>query len=154
MYSSGLGLVLIAVGALSARLWIIGRGTAVALSVALCLAVVNTYAGSQQFADEHGTPAQRFYNLLCIAYGADPSLFADLVDKEYLPKKRAEGCADEYRQVAAGFRTLIGPHMDWETANTVMTRSWLPDVDTRLPRHVGSGRLLRSIEVGWAAVNI
>ncbi len=70
----GLGLVLITVGALSARLWIIGSGAAVALSVALCLAVVNTYAGNQQFADEHGTPAFRFYNLLCIAYGADPSL--------------------------------------------------------------------------------
>src|SRR5262245_27886343 len=27
--------------------------------------------GVKQFADAHGTPAQRFYNLLCIAYGAD-----------------------------------------------------------------------------------
>ncbi len=26
-----------------------------------------------QFADVHGTPAQRFYNVLCIAYGADKS---------------------------------------------------------------------------------
>jgi len=25
----------------------------------------------QKFADEHGTPTQRFYNLLCMAYGAD-----------------------------------------------------------------------------------
>ena len=25
----------------------------------------------KQFGDAHGTPAQRFYNLLCIAYGAD-----------------------------------------------------------------------------------
>jgi hypothetical protein len=25
----------------------------------------------QKFADEHGTPAQGFYNLLCLAYGAD-----------------------------------------------------------------------------------
>ena len=35
----------------------------------------------QKFADEHGTPAQRFFNLLCMAYGADPKLFADVVDK-------------------------------------------------------------------------
>ena len=33
----------------------------------------------QKYADEHGTPAQRFYNLLCLAYGADPKLFGDLV---------------------------------------------------------------------------
>src|SRR4029079_16354413 len=32
------------------------------------------------FADEHGLPAQRFYNVLCTAYGADTKLFADLVD--------------------------------------------------------------------------
>src|SRR5829696_6528497 len=27
------------------------------------------------FADEHGTPAQRLYNILCIAYGSDKQLF-------------------------------------------------------------------------------
>src|SRR5262245_2383583 len=39
----------------------------------------------QKFADEHGTPAQRFYNLLCTAYGADPHLFSDVVKKGFLP---------------------------------------------------------------------
>ena len=34
----------------------------------------------KQFADAHGTPAQRFYNLLCIAYGADAQLFGDMVE--------------------------------------------------------------------------
>jgi hypothetical protein len=33
----------------------------------------------ERFANEHGTPAQRFYNVLCIAYGADPKAFGDLV---------------------------------------------------------------------------
>ena len=33
------------------------------------------------FADEHGTPAQRLYNLLCVAYGSDKELFADVVEK-------------------------------------------------------------------------
>ncbi len=46
------------------------------------------------FADEHGTPGQRFYDLLCIAYGADAKLFGDLVSKGYLPKDRADGCED------------------------------------------------------------
>jgi hypothetical protein len=32
------------------------------------------------FSDEHSTPAQRAYNVLCIAYGADKKLFADIVD--------------------------------------------------------------------------
>ncbi len=65
-----------------------------------------------RFADEHGPPAQRFYNLLCIAYGADAELFGDLVKKGYLPKGRAEGCEGEYAQVRKAFQTLITPHVD------------------------------------------
>ena len=63
----------------------------------------------KQFADEHGTPAQRAYNVLCIAYGADPELFGDLVSKGYLPKKRAEGCGDEYGQIADAFDGIDQP---------------------------------------------
>src|SRR5688572_32230290 len=61
---------------------------------------------SDLHAGEHGTPAQRFYNLVCIAYGADAQLFADLVQKGYLPKERAEGCAEEYQQVRSEERRV------------------------------------------------
>jgi hypothetical protein len=64
------------------------------------------------FADEHGTPAQRLYNLLCLAYGSDKQLFAEVVEKGFLPEQRAEMCEDEYRQVEHAFRTLIAPHLD------------------------------------------
>jgi len=64
------------------------------------------------FADEHGLPAQRFYNVLCIAYGADSMLFGDVVEKGYLPKERAEGCADEYAQLDRAITMLIKPHID------------------------------------------
>jgi hypothetical protein len=64
------------------------------------------------FSDEHGTPAQRLFNLLCIAYGSDPKLFADVVAQGYLPKDRAEICQDEYHQVDFAYRTLIAPHRD------------------------------------------
>jgi len=62
------------------------------------------------FANQHSTPAQRLFNLLCIAYGADQAAFADVVEKRWLPKDRAEDCADEYRQVEHAYRTLIAPH--------------------------------------------
>jgi hypothetical protein len=64
------------------------------------------------FANEHGTPAQRLYNLLCLAYGSDKELFADVVAKGFLPKERSEMCEDEYRQVDFAYRTLIAPHVD------------------------------------------
>jgi hypothetical protein len=72
-------------------------GTAYAYNVEVEGATEET--GMTDFADEHGTPAQRFYNLLCVAYGAEPELFADIVKKGYLPNDRAEGCEDEYALV-------------------------------------------------------
>jgi Putative metallopeptidase len=63
-------------------------------------------------ADVHGTPAQRLFNLLCIAYGSDKELFADVVEKGFLPEDRADLCEDEYRQIDFAYRTLIAPHVD------------------------------------------
>jgi hypothetical protein len=73
--------------------------------------------GLKQFANVHGLPAQRFYNLLCMAYGADPQLFGDLVQKGYLPETRAEGCEDEYRQIDFAVRKLIMPYIDQKLKN-------------------------------------
>lgn len=81
----------------------------------------------EAFSSAHGAPAQRFYNLLCLAYGADPKLFADVVDKGYLPQKRAATCRGEYREVAFAFRQLIAPHLDQELMKQVFDRNWLPD---------------------------
>jgi Putative metallopeptidase len=77
------------------------------------------------FADEHGLPAQRFYNVLCMAYGADSKLFADLVGQGYLPSERAEGCADEYAQVIRALNKLIGPYIDQTRAKQVRAKQWL-----------------------------
>src|SRR3979490_3291439 len=86
----------------------------------------------KQFADVHGTPAQRFYNLLCIAYGAAAQLFGDMVEKGYLPKERAEDCKDEYQQVAYAYEEVIGPHIDRDLARKVFDKSWLPDATMRV----------------------
>jgi hypothetical protein len=88
---------------------------------------------TKTFADVHGTPAQRFYNLLCIAYGADPELFRDTVEQEHLPRERAENCADEYRQVAYAVQQLIRPHVDEAAAKQVLSRRWLPGATPALP---------------------
>ena len=79
------------------------------------------------FADVHGAPMQRFYNLLCIAYGADREAFADLVEKKYLPEDRAKGCRIEYGEVNYAFQQLIKPHLDPDLAQKVLDKTWLPD---------------------------
>jgi hypothetical protein len=85
----------------------------------------------KKFADEHGTPSQRFYNVLCLAYGADKVLFADFVSKGYLPQDRAEGCEDEYAQLDYAFKRLIVPSVDVKLARNLHKR-WLAPADTRL----------------------
>jgi hypothetical protein len=77
------------------------------------------------FSNAHSQPQQRFYNLLCVAYGADPAAFADLVAKDYLPKERAAGCRREYSKVTNAFRALIGPHIDSGLARGVLDETWL-----------------------------
>jgi hypothetical protein len=88
----------------------------------------------RKFSDVHGTPAQRYYNVLCMAYGADPALFADFVDQSLLPKDRAEGCKDEYVQVANAFKKLIDPYIDQDVARDVHKNWMLPPADKRPPR--------------------
>jgi hypothetical protein len=88
----------------------------------------------KEFAGEHGTPAQRAYNLLCIAYGADTKLFGDIVSKGHLPKKRAESCEDEYEQVQDAYEALVGPHIDQALARKTFDRTWLRKPTEQPPR--------------------
>jgi hypothetical protein len=92
----------------------------------------------QDFSDSHGLPAQRFYNLLCMAYGAHPEAFGDAVKKEYLPEKRAEYCEDEYQQLLFAVEKLVKPHMDKKlaakTAAKMRDGTWLQPLTPTLPK--------------------
>ena len=86
------------------------------------------------YASVHGLPQQRFYNLLCLAYGADPVLFADvtremmnkMTEQGFLPKRRAENCQYEFQTFDHAFKTEIGPHIDILMAKAVMDMTWFP----------------------------
>jgi len=75
--------------------------------------------------DTHGTPAQRYYNTLCIAYGGQPNTFRDLAGGGLLPRSRIEACALEYAQVRRAFEETVMPHVDRELLNGVLARRWL-----------------------------
>jgi hypothetical protein len=80
------------------------------------------------FADIHGVAAQRFYNVLCIAYGAERDLFNDFVQKGLLPKDRAATCESEYRQIVRAYVDLVAPHVDPDAQKKVQAMEWLkPD---------------------------
>jgi len=80
----------------------------------------------EAFASNHGQPQERFYNLMCIAFGADPEMFSDLVQTGYLPKRRAPNCKYEYKTLATAFQREIGPHIDAKLAAEIMDTTWLP----------------------------
>lgn len=80
------------------------------------------------FADEHETDDQRFYNYLCLAYGAQPATFQRFVDSNILPAKRAANCGHEYRQIQRSFMKTIMPHVDQEQMKKVQAMQMLrPD---------------------------
>jgi len=64
------------------------------------------------FADVHGLDAQRYYNILCLAYGSDPETFAGALKDGQLPAERAEGCEEEYQQALYAVHELIAPSID------------------------------------------
>lgn len=88
----------------------------------------------QAFSNVHGSSAQRFYNMICLAYGADPRLFAIAVQKGFLPKQRAGNCGREYWEVTYAFKTLIRPHLDLALAKSVLSTEWLPPEGPRPQR--------------------
>lgn len=79
----------------------------------------------EDFANEHDTPAQRAYNLMCMAFGADAKPFADFVSKGYLPKERAEFCEDEYFQIQDAFEITVHSHLDFDLAEKILDREWV-----------------------------
>jgi len=83
------------------------------------------------FSDSHGTGQQRFFNVLCLAYGGNQKLFADVVEKGYLPKDRAEGCEDEYKQAKFALEKLIGPYVDKPKAKAIQ-KSWIRDLNQQI----------------------
>ena len=81
--------------------------------------------GLEDYVGEHSTPAQRAFNLMCIAYGFDHELFSDIASEGYLPMTRAEYCDEEYEQVQYAFETLIRPHIDPRLVEQIRDGTWL-----------------------------
>ncbi len=80
------------------------------------------------FGTDHGLPQERFYNLVCLAFGADRAGFADLAT--YLPQTRAPNCRFEYQTLVHAFDKEITPHIDQEIARRVLDTDWLQRLES------------------------
>jgi hypothetical protein len=81
--------------------------------------------GAPLYSDEHGTGLQRYYNTLCLAYGAQPAQYKALIDKTDMPKDRIANCANEYQHVYAAFAKTVYPFIDQELMKKVQATPWL-----------------------------
>lgn len=93
--------------------------------VASVLGAAATYytdgeANDDAFADEHSLDRQRYFNLVCWAYGSNPAESEDLIETWELPAARAEQCEAEYAQLDRSWSRLLAPHLQPDdTAETV-----------------------------------
>jgi len=85
--------------------------------------------GRRKLADVHLLAEQRYYNWLCLAYGARPTLFADFVRDDVLTVERAETCQDEYRRAAYAVTRLMGPYLDIGLRDKVFAHTFVPGSD-------------------------
>jgi hypothetical protein len=57
--------------------------------------------------DSHALNIQRFYQFVCLLYGADPDTYAELPARIDLPAGRAAGCTAEFQQADRAINWLI-----------------------------------------------
>ena len=84
----------------------------------------------KDFAGVMSPEAQRYFNLLCIAYGGAPRTFEFLVkpddsQKSILPQERADRCQAEYAQVRKAFNLRIMPYVDPDLLVKVKSSRWV-----------------------------
>jgi hypothetical protein len=69
------------------------------------------------FWDTHGPDEQRYFNTVCLFYGADPDGREEFAQDLELPEERAEGCEDEFALAADSWHSVL----DGMSANSGLT---------------------------------
>ncbi|HUQ02619.1 MAG TPA: DUF4344 domain-containing metallopeptidase [Kofleriaceae bacterium] len=95
-------------------------GVGMALSGAYWFHLQSKAASNETpFWDEHAFDAQRYYNILCMIYGSNPTKYAGFVDSGNLPKARAQRCTEEFVKIRSSFQKLIAPHLTNNTPQEI-----------------------------------
>jgi len=87
----------------------------------------HTWSGAD-FAEAQSPEAQRYFNFLCVAIGADPVEFAHVIDDGLMPPHRAARCLQfrqtEYEQIRKAFNLRIMPYVDPDALIKARAREW------------------------------
>jgi len=67
--------------------------------------------GPVNWADEHSPDIKRYFNILCIATGADPVRFIPMAVRDGVDEARLQRCAADYAKKHAAWDALLEPHV-------------------------------------------
>lgn len=89
--------------------WLFDEETAQSLAYDSAFGYINDPDQSEAVAywDLHGPDEQRFYNHVCLFYGANPNERAALAEDLGLPQERAETCPEEYDLAAESWGSVF-----------------------------------------------
>jgi Putative metallopeptidase len=87
--------------------------------------------------DVHGSDRQRYYNLACLMYGANPDAREDLAEELGLPDSRADTCAAEYAMTARAWGAVLD-RIAMGTPGQSLKMDWMLDADSPLTRFVAT----------------
>lgn len=96
---------------LTHQIWDEDSATIIVADTATAYLMYNDEAESGDYEtpywDEHSLDLQRYYNLLCLFYGADPSKRDFVLTDFELPETRAERCESEFYQTETAWSAML-----------------------------------------------
>lgn len=101
------------------------EGVAMAMSGAYWFQLQSKANNKLPFWDEHAFDGQRFYNILCLIYGSNPTKYGSFVSSGSLPKDRAQRCPEEYSKINKAWERLLQPHL---TNGAALNINYKPNV--------------------------
>lgn len=78
------------------------------------------------FSSDHGLPEERYFNLLCTAYGYDEKLFVEEMGK--IPESRVKKCKFEYDDLKWAFHETFKSHLDYAKVKEVLETKWFVEL--------------------------
>ena len=85
----------------------------------------DTFPSEMALAGQHSLGTQRYYNIMCWAYGSDPDTYSFFVD--WGLGDRAAGCYDEYARASQSWHRLLTPFL---IGQVTVTPPAIPPADT------------------------
>lgn len=85
--------------------------------------------------DVHGPDRQRYYNLVCMMYGANPDEREDVAVELGLPEQRMRTCEDEYQMTARAWGEVLDD-LSKDAPGHSLKMDWMLDAQSPVTRFV------------------